>query len=308
MKRLVNFYSIAARSFVAIFLLGLACTAAAQPKSDYEIVKSFQAKYKAIREAIREAKTVQDCAEVSADIAELEQQYAADTTLLNKSLYPNDYDTEIGNAQVDLSLAQSRLGLIESQVAQIAGLETQVRMLSGKVDSLTRENDRLMASLDVMSKALVTNTKTIDSLKKIIGRLREGLRARDAAIFAMVDSMFLQYGKNVQGLPDQEKRMLLGKMERHDIVTEIHQAAEQNLKFLETTQLTGKDLIQMLKEQHRFSSYWKGLGPKLAGLYVNRRERVREVAAIDTVVAQWGRKADSSLWAGLYKEFTSPAP
>jgi hypothetical protein len=135
-------------------------------------------------------------------------------------------------------------------------------------------------------------------------RLREGLRARDAAIFAMVDSMFMQYGKNVQGLPDQEKKMLLGKMERHNVVAEIHQAAEQNLKFLETTQLTGKDLVQMLREQHKFSSYWKGLGPRLSNLYVNRREREREVAAIDTVIAQWGRKADTSLWAGLYKQFT----
>lgn len=304
MKHLMNSYSIAARSFVAIFVLGLVCTAAAQPKSDYEIVKSFQAKYKAIREAIREAKTVQDCAEISADIAELQQQYAADTTLLNKALYPDKYDLEIDNARVDLNLAQNRLGLIETQVARITDLETQVRTLSGKVDSLSRENDKLMASLDIMSKALVTNTKTIDSLKKVIDRLREGLRARDAAIFAMLDSMFMQYGKNVQGLPDQEKKMLLGKMERHNVVAEIHQAAEQNLKFLETTQLTGKDLVQMLREQHKFSSYWKGLGPRLSNLYVNRREREREVAAIDTVIAQWGRKADTSLWAGLYKQFT----
>jgi hypothetical protein len=98
--------------------------------------------------------------------------------------------------------------------------------------------------------------------------------------------------------------MVIGKMQRRNVVGAIRQAAEQNLKFLETTELTGNDLVQMLKEQHKFGSYWKGLGPRLATLYVNSRDREREVANIDTVIARWGRKADSTLWAGLYKEFT----
>ncbi len=293
------------RSIVVVFLLGFVATAAAQPRSDYEIVKSFQAKYKAIKEAIKEAKTVQDCADISANITELEKEFAADTVLLNKSLYPDKYDDMIDNVNGDLSYAQNKLGLIETQVARITDLEMQVRTLSGKVDSLSSENDKLMASLDVMSKALEKNTKAIDSLNKVIGRLREGLRARDAAIFALVDSMFMQYGNNVQGLPDQQKNMLLGKVERHSVVANVLQAAEQNMKFLESTQLTGKDLVQMLKEQHKFSSYWNGLGPRLANLYVNKRERAKQVAAVDTAIAQWGRKADSTLWSGLNAEFTS---
>ncbi len=305
MKQLIERVNRYRFSLSAVIVLGLACSAFAQPKSDYEIVKSFQTKYKAIKEAIRSAKTVQECADISANIAELETEYSADTTLLNKALYPNKYDDEINNAQIDLQMAQSRLGIIESQVNRISELEFQVRSLSGKIDSLTNANTKLMASLDVMAKALVKNRSEIDSMKRIIGRLREGLRARDAAIFALVDSMFMQYGTNLQTLPERQKGMLIGKMQRHNVVGTIRQAAEQNLKFLETTELSGKDLVQTLREQHKFKSYWKGLGPRLTSIYVNSRDREREIAHIDTVIAQWGRKADSALWAGLYKEFTS---
>ena len=277
----------------------------AQEQSDYAIVKSYQTKYQAIKDAIKQVQTVQQCAEVSADIDELEKEFAADTVLLNKALYPDKYDDQITEARVELRLNQDKLGIIESSVARIAELEGQVRALSGKVDSLSSANDKLMASLDVMSKAVEKNTKTIDSLNHLIADLRRSIRARDEAIFAMTDSLFMQYGKNVEGLPDQEKKMLIGKMERHNVISNIMGAAQENIKFLESTQLNGKDLAGMVKEQHQFSANWKGLGPKLANAYVYSRERAKQIAAIDTVIAQWGRKADSTLWASLNTEFSS---
>lgn len=293
-----------ARSMAAIFLLSLVCTAAAQPKSDFETVKSFQAKYKAIGEAIREAKTVQQCATISADIDQLQREYAADTTLLNKALYPDKYDDEINNVRIDLHLAQSRLGIMESQVARITDLETQVRMLSDRVDSLSKANDKLMASLNVVTTAMEKNRNMADSLKRIIRRLQEGIRARDAAIFAMVDSLFMQYGSKVENLPEQQRNMLTGRLARHNAVTKIRLAAEQNLQFLEKTQLSDSDLVETIGEQRTFSSYWKGLGPKLSQLYFNHRERERQIAAVDTAVARWGREANILLWSRLYKEFS----
>ncbi len=294
----------AAKTMVAVFLLSLACTAYAQPKSDFEIVKSFQAKYKTIREAIREAKTVQDCASINADIDELQKEYAADTTLLNKALYPDKYDDEINNARIDLHLAQDRLGIIESQVARITDLETQIRTLSDRVDSLSKANDKLMASLNVVTKAMEKNRNMVVSLKKIIDRLQMGIRERDAAIFAMVDSLFMQYGNKIESLPEQQRNVLTERLARHNVVSQIRRAAEQNLTFLEKTQLNGEDLVQTIKEQKKFSSYWKGLGPQLSRLYINKRDRERQIAAIDTVVARWGREANSVLWSRLYKEFT----
>jgi len=121
----------------------------------------------------------------------------------------------------------------------------------------------------------------------------------------MVDSLFLQYDKNLQSMPEQQKKMLVGKVERHNVVANILESAQQNVKFLESTQLTGKDLAGMIKEQRQFSANWKGLGPKLAAVYINSKERAKQIAAVDSVIAEWGRKADSALWTGLNNEFTS---
>ncbi len=304
MKHNIEILNLTVRGCIAVLLFGFLATAAGQQPSDYQVVKSFQSKYNAIREAIREAKTSKDCDQISTRLLNLEEEFAADTTLLNKALYPRNYDAEVASARNDLRLTRERLGLIESQGSKIAGIEQQVAALAEKVDSIARENTRLMASLDVMAGALKNNKRVVDSLNKIISRLTVGLRSRDAAIFALVDSMFAQYSSNLGGLPEGQKRTLVARVERCNVVAAIREAAEQNLRFLRTTPLPPKDLIQMLKDQQKFSSYWKGIGPRLAALYLNRRDRERRIDEVNTLVAKWGNVADSSLWANLYGVFT----
>ncbi len=295
-------------SAICIFVFVFAVTSqsgTAQVKSDYVTVKSFESKYNVIKELIKQATTVQECASLGADIDDLEKEFAADTVLLNNALYPDKYNNWISELRVELRLSQDKLGIIESQVSRITGLEEQVRTLSGRIDSIASENSKLIASINVMSSALVKNPKTIDSLKGIVEKLRQGLRDRDAAILAMTDSLFVQYGTDVAGLPEQQKKMLVGKMQRYNVVANIKGSAEQNIQFLESTQLGSKDIISMVYDQRRFNSYWKGLGPKLSSLYVGGKEREKEVASVDSVIAEWGTKADSALWANLDSEFTS---
>lgn len=292
-----------AGSGLVLLLFGVLATAAAQQGSDFRTVKSFQAKYTAIKEAIREAKTSKDLDEISKRLDNLENEYAADTTLLNSALYPQDYDAEIASAQNELSRTRARITMIESQSSKIAGIEEEIAALSGKVDSIAQENTRLMASLDVMAGALKNNKRVVDSLDKIIARLTTGLRTRDAAIFALVDSMFVQYGGSIQALPEGQKRTLIAQVERRNVIAAIRHAAEQNIRFIRTTPLPPKDLIRMLTDQEKFSSYWKGVGPKLAALYLNRRDRERRIDEVNGLVADWKTVADSSLWANLYGVF-----
>ncbi len=124
------------------------------------------------------------------------------------------------------------------------------------------------------------------------------------AILAMTDSLFVQYNANVAGLPEQQKKMLVGRVEHYNVVTNIKGAAQQNIQFLESTQLGSKDILSMVKDQRRFDSYWKGLGPKLSVLYLGAKERTNEVASVDTVISEWGSKVDSALWASLNNELT----
>ncbi|MGO9482276.1 MAG: hypothetical protein ACLP05_10935 [Candidatus Kryptoniota bacterium] len=294
-------------SVFCVLALALAVTpqiGKAQENSDFGTVKSFESKYNVIKELIKQATTVQECASLGADIDDLEKEFVADTVLLNNALYPDKYDKWLSDLRVELRLSQDKLGIIESDVTRIVELEEQVRDLSGRVDSIANENNKLIASLNVMSTALAKNTKTIDSLKNIVARLRQGLRARDAAILAMTDSLFVQYNANVAGLPEQQKKMLVGRVEHYNVVTNIKGAAQQNIQFLESTQLGSKDILSMVKDQRRFDSYWKGLGPKLSVLYLGAKERTNEVASVDTVISEWGSKVDSALWASLNNELT----
>jgi hypothetical protein len=77
-----------------------------------------------------------------------------------------------------------------------------------------------------------------------------------------------------------------------------------NVLFLESTALSGKDLSVLVGEQKKFASQWKGLGPKLASIYVAQKNRAKELATIDTMLTAWGTRVDAALWKSLNELFT----
>ncbi len=287
------------------FMLFFSGTLAAQEQSDYLIVKSFQEKAASLKTRIDRAASVQDCIQDSARIAEMERVFAPDTNLLNNALYPENYNQTLASLHSRLSIAWHRVESIESEASQISGLQGQLDQLSSRIDSLADQNNKLMASLDIMSKAIVKNTRTMDSLRHLVFVLQRGLRERDAAIFALTDSLFVTYGNNVASMPEQQRKMLVGRLERHGIIENILGAAKQNLALVESTQLTSRDLVQMVKQQQEFSERWDAFGPRLSTLYLSQREREREIKEVHSVISEWGQKADSALWASVNSEFTT---
>lgn len=151
----------------------------AQVKLDYSIVKSFESKYDHIEESIKKATTIQECAAVSADIDTLEEEFAADTVLLNDALYPDKHDKWIGELRFELHLSQDKMGIVETQGSHIADLAEELRMLSGRIDSIAYDDKRLISSinvlsstLNVMSSVLTKDTAKLDSLTNIVGKLQ----------------------------------------------------------------------------------------------------------------------------------------
>jgi hypothetical protein len=158
----------------------------AQVRLDYSIVKSFESKYNNIKESIRQAATLQECAAAHADIDELEKDFAADTVLLDDALYPDKYDKWISELRFELHISQDRMGIIETQGSRVADLAERVRILSGRIDSIADADMRLISSikvmsstlnvmsstLNVMSSALTKDTAKLDSLTNIVGRLQ----------------------------------------------------------------------------------------------------------------------------------------
>jgi hypothetical protein len=288
---------------IAILLIIVAVSLTARQKSDRAIVDKFEKTVKVLYRAADSAKTVQDCADINASIDELEKEFVTQKPLLDRALYPDDYTKTITNLKGRLLVQQKDIGVIETQMSRIVELESQVRELSGKISNLTQENERLMGAVKTMSTSYAlsneANKALFDSLNTIITRLRLNLKERDNLIFALVDSLFMQYDKNVASMSDVEKQGILGKFERRNVLTEIKKSITDNVRFLESTNLTPNDYSELVRQHQRFASQWKGLGPKLTSIYFTGRQKKNEVALIDSMLSTWSAKVEVSTWNAL---------
>ncbi len=282
----------------------------AQVRSDYETVRAFDRRTKQISVAIDSAKTVQECADIRVSIDQLREEFAPDKALLDRSLYGENFDQRLERISGQLLLAERKIGVIESQITRIVDLETQVRELSARVSQLTSENTKLLSDVDRLAENVrglsasgVESSNMVDSLRKVIGRLQRGLRERDEMIFALVDSLFLQYDKDLAQVSEAEMRGIAIRLDRNNVIAGVVTSIQNNIRFLERAELSGADLASILNEHARFSSQWEGVGPKLASIYVARSRRKSELAAIDTLLATWSAKADEAQWRELNRLF-----
>ncbi len=287
-------------------LVALNLILAAQQKSDYAIVQHFQTLTKSIEKNIDQAKTMQECAEASTSIDEIEKEFGSDKIFINKANYPDGYDKTIEQLRGKLLIRQRDLGVIESQIVRITELEVKIRELSDQLMKLTNQNAALMAEVQQLTENVkklsgdLFNSKTpIDSLRNMIVKLRQGLQERDALVFALTDSLFMQYDKNVGDMKDIEKQGLIGKFDRHGIIGNVKRSIIDNIAFLESTQLRGSDLVTIVRQQERFQSQWTGLAPKLTSLYLSRKSKMSEVGIVDSMLTIWQDKVDGAMWRSL---------
>jgi len=291
-------------SIAVAMVLAMCAVAFAQEQSDYEVAQSFSKQYKALGKAIETAQTVQECAEISVNIDALEKEFTPHKALLDKTLYPDDFQKKMEMVHGQLAYAQTKLGIIQDAVAKIAALEIQVKELSAQVEKLSNENGSLLKEIQALRASKAQDQKAVDSLNAMVKRLQTNIRDRDKMIFAMVDSIFMQYDKNVDALKDVEKQKVASHFERNNVIDNVKRSIYDNVQFLESTSLSGKDLSTLVGEQKKFATQWKGLGPKLAGIYVSQKNRAKELATIDTMLTAWGTKVDAALWKSLNELFT----
>jgi hypothetical protein len=289
------------KTILHIFVLFLisACFLNARQISDRMIVNKFEASVKELHLFTDSAKTAQDCAEINALANELEEKYAGNRDLLDRALYPDDYRKTFEKLKGKLIIRRNDLGIIETQYVRINGLEMQVFGLSNKVDSLSLENGRLMIDLKKLSITAAANKSHVDSLQRVISKLQQNLKERDLLVFSLVDSLFLQYDKNISDMTDIEKQSMYRKFERRNVLTSIKKSIEDNLKFLQSTNLTPHDYVEIARQNHQFTSQWKGVSPKLGDIYLSGKKKNDEVAQIDSILTVWSKEVDRSNWTSL---------
>ena len=288
---------------IIVLLTIAAVSLTARQKSDRAIVDKFEKTVKVLYRAADSAKTVQECADINTSIDELQKEFADHKILLDRSLYPDDYLKSIANLKGHLLIRQKDLGVIETQITRIVELESQVRELSGKILNLTQENERLMGTVKTLSTSYAlsnaADNSLFDSLNTTINKLRLNLKERDNLIFALVDSLFMQYDKSVVSMSDVEKQGISGKLERRNVLTEIKKSIADNVRFLESTNLTPSDYSEIVRQHQRFASQWKGLGPKLTSIYLTGKQKKNEVTVVDSLLSTWSAQVDLGIWRSL---------
>lgn len=293
------------KQFTRLFFFVLVCSPVllfSQAKSDFQITQEFEKESQGIAQAVEIANSVVECVDVESRITTLEETYAEYKALLDRAMYPDGFDGRIMKLRGQISYAKGKITIIETQYARISELEAQVRELTGQVEKLSGENTAMLGEV----KRLSSSKMTIDSLNAVIIKLRAGLRDRDNLIFALVDSLFLQYDKDAASMSDKERQGVAARLERKNVFSGIKKAVNDNMQFLEATSLTGTDIARLTSEQQKFESKWKAFGQKLANIYVSGKSaRSKEISLIDTMLTQWKVKLDGMFWKSLNGVFAA---
>lgn len=269
------------------FVIGVSTTQA--QRSDSEIKRDFENGFKSLMKRLSTADSVTIKA-LTQEVTAFKNEYQQHRDFLNKSVFPDGYDETI--AKLDDQLRESQL-LADSQ-GRIAELESQVRELTSRIDALSSENAMLLKRLDSLKNEMA-------ALRRTVAELQDKIAKRDAAVFALVDSLFVQYDTQRLSSTDMRK---LSSLEKNNVVSNIKRSVNDNIALLSSSGIEALDFPRMLDEQRKFEKNWKGIGKKLADAYVGAKDRARELTAVDTLISNWHTQVDETFWKALNKLFT----
>ena len=220
---------------LSIIILSLVFAQYSFAQSDYEIVQDFKAKYQEIEKQIKDTLSLEEFNTVVAAIDQLKQEFAEHKELLNKSLYPDNYDKSFEKLNAAYVLRQGDFTTIDV-------LQTEVVELEKEIEFLNERNNELIIKIEDLKALRNKDKKTTAELENLIADLRNSLRKRDKLVVDMMDKLMPPIMREKAKLSPEDKNLVRREERKEDVLQNVKISIEDNIRFLEETALNPDDI------------------------------------------------------------------
>ena len=265
-------------------------------QSDYEKVEKFKKEVAQIKLQITNAGSLEECGALSDSISFLKEKYIGEKDLLDKSLYPGDFENTIGKLEADLKLRSSDYSVITDLTEEVTSMKVVI-------EDLTNQNEKLIADITVLTEKSQKDAAEISSLQKLVTQLKKNIKKRDLLVRSMIDSLLTEFVRSPTTLNEAEKQNIIGEIENKSLFYNIERVIADNLSYIEVTEMKVPDISEMMNEYNSFSKSWKQLGEKMADVYLDQKERAKEVAYINNLFSDWFNTINKKIWGSINQEF-----
>ena len=264
-------------------------------QQDYQIVQNFKDKAKKIENAIRDADSLSQLNQISSDIEKLKDDYSQYKNLLDKSLYPDDFNSSIDKLNNQLSLRKG-------DFTQINVLQTQVVELKDQFDQLNQRNNELINQVSQLEEQSKKDKQKIVQLERSVAELKASIKKRDELVITMIDSL-IPASARVQNMSSEQKQNVISEAKKVNLISNIIKSIQDNIKFIELTKLNPGDIDQMKKQEADFAKMWRNVGPKIIDIYSEKGENINHLKEVDSAFTEWHNAINEEPWNTIREDY-----
>ncbi len=228
-------------------------------QSDYRITQEFKSRQRSFEIAIEYAKTADELTKIKKEIAEFRSEFKGNKELLNRALYPSNFESSFTTLDKKIEYTNKKLTQISSLQTKVVRIKSDYGKLSNEVknfysevNALRNTNSRLMAELKAFKSGYGGSKGSIDSLKNLVNQLKQGISRRDTLIKEIMDDIFMTAEHKIESLDDAEKIKIKAQIKSTSLIDNIQNLISDNVEFLDASLFTPEDL-QVL--QSEFSAF-----------------------------------------------------
>ena len=143
----------------------------------------------------------------------------------------------------------------------------------------------------------------ISKLNKLVSQFRYNTKQRDLLVRDLVDSLLTAFVKSPSDMSRAEKKAILSKVKRSNLFYNVERTIDENIQFVKVTSMTPQDFGDMKEQYNEFKKVWNQIGPRLALVYLNKKQNKSEITIIDSLFSAWNKQMNTEIWSNINKLF-----